>query len=204
MALLNLIFGALMVALGLFEGSGDGGGGDGGSSGKDGAAGGSGSDDGSGGTSSDTDDEVDAGEGTDLADQVAKWKALARKHEGNAKSNATAAKRLRELEDAGKSEIQRASERADTAEKERDDTRAQLLRLEVAGDKGLSLAQAKRLVGSTREELEADADALLKEFGETNGGPRTAPATGLRSRSVPGSEPEETDPHKLADKIPRI
>lgn len=37
-------------------------------------------------------------------------------------------------------------------------------RLEVAHDKGLTAKQAERLSGSTREELEADADALLQLF----------------------------------------
>jgi hypothetical protein len=43
------------------------------------------------------------------------------------------------------------------------ETRA--LRAEVANAKGLTATQAKRLVGATREELEADADELLKDIG---------------------------------------
>jgi hypothetical protein len=38
-------------------------------------------------------------------------------------------------------------------------------RAEVANAKGLTATQAKRLVGATREELEADADELLKDIG---------------------------------------
>lgn len=40
------------------------------------------------------------------------------------------------------------------------------LRAEIANAKGLTASQAKRLIGSTREELEADADELLKDIGE--------------------------------------
>lgn len=43
------------------------------------------------------------------------------------------------------------------------ETRA--MRAEVANAKGLTPTQAKRLVGATREELEADADELLKDIG---------------------------------------
>lgn len=39
-------------------------------------------------------------------------------------------------------------------------------RAEIANAKGLTASQAKRLIGSTREELEADADELLKDIGE--------------------------------------
>lgn len=43
-----------------------------------------------------------------------------------------------------------------------------LLRYEVAAAKGLDLSAAKRLVGSTREELEQDADEFKTKFGETS------------------------------------
>lgn len=39
-------------------------------------------------------------------------------------------------------------------------------RAEIANAKGLTPNQAKRLIGTTREELEADADELLKDIGE--------------------------------------
>lgn len=39
-----------------------------------------------------------------------------------------------------------------------------ILRTEIATEKGLSLAQARRLIGSTREDLEADADAFKAEL----------------------------------------
>jgi hypothetical protein len=44
-------------------------------------------------------------------------------------------------------------------------------RLEVAAEKGLTPAQAERLTGSTREDLAADADALLQLFPTTPAGP---------------------------------
>lgn len=62
--------------------------------------------------------------------------------------------------DADKSEAEKraaAEERATAAE-------LRAMRLEVAHGKGLTPAQAKRLVGATREELEADADEILRDF----------------------------------------
>jgi len=72
--------------------------------------------------------------------------------------------RLQEFEDRDKSEAQKLAERADAAERRATELETKALRLEVAAEKGLTPAQAKRLVGSTREELESDADELLETF----------------------------------------
>lgn len=72
--------------------------------------------------------------------------------------------RLKEFEDRDKTESTRAIERAEAAEKAAAAAEARALRLEVASEKGLTSAQAKRLVGESREELEADADELLETF----------------------------------------
>jgi hypothetical protein len=50
-------------------------------------------------------------------------------------------------------------------ERQAKDSEARAMRAEVANAKGLTPTQAKRLVGATREELEADADELLKDIG---------------------------------------
>lgn len=49
-----------------------------------------------------------AGDKPDLEAEVAKWKALARKHEGNAKSNSDAAKELAALKAANQSDTEKA------------------------------------------------------------------------------------------------
>lgn len=72
--------------------------------------------------------------------------------------------------EANKSELQKAVERAEKAEKDLTPTRAQVARLEVALEKGLTLTQAKRLVGTTKDELAADADELLADLGGKSGG----------------------------------
>lgn len=72
--------------------------------------------------------------------------------------------RLKEFEDRDKTETTRAVERAEAAEKAAAAAEARALRLEIAAEKGLTPAQAKRLVGESREELEADANELLETF----------------------------------------
>lgn len=92
------------------------------------------------------------------------WKQKAREQEARAKANATAASKLEEIENASKTESQRATEALTAAEKRAQAADAKALRLEIAFEKGLTPAQAKRLVGETRDDLEADADDLLATF----------------------------------------
>lgn len=63
-------------------------------------------------------DTGDKGTGTDLAAEVEKWKALSRQNEDRAKANAEAAKELESLKESGKSEAQKALDRATKAEAE--------------------------------------------------------------------------------------
>lgn len=72
--------------------------------------------------------------------------------------------RIKEFEDRDKSDAQKLQEERDAAVAERDFLRTENLRRDVADEKGLTPAHARRLVGTTREELEADADAVLKDF----------------------------------------
>lgn len=77
------------------------------------------------------------------------------------------AKRLDELEDAQKSEIEKAQARAEAAEKRLQETELARLRSEIALTKGLTPSQAKRLVGTNADELAADADELLADLKHT-------------------------------------
>ena len=72
--------------------------------------------------------------------------------------------RLKEFEDRDKTAEQKLQEERDALKAERDALYLDNLRREVADEKGLTPAQARRLVGSTREELEADADDVLETF----------------------------------------
>jgi hypothetical protein len=94
-----------------------------------------------------------------------------------------------EVEQASKSELEREREARTAAEKERDSVKVEALRVTVAAEKGLTPAQAKRLVGATREDLEKDADELLAEFSTKKKPPPTA--TSLSSGSAPETRTEE-------------
>ncbi len=119
---------------------------------------------------SDTETETEAQveQTTDLAAEVEKWKALARKNEARAKENSDKAKRLDDLEEAQKSELEKLTARAEAAEakiaeREKADA-ARALAEEIAKEKseGRSVPLAASILrGSTREELEAHADSIL-------------------------------------------
>ena len=106
------------------------------------------------------------------------WKSEARKWEQRAKENSLAAARLAELEESQKSEAQKLEERASSAETKLTQTELRALRAEVALEKGLTPSQAKRLVGSSLDELAADADELLRDLGKQSTGPRPDPSQG--------------------------
>lgn len=128
------------------------------------------------------------------AQQVAYWKHHARKHEqrANAAPDAAELERLRaaeaelnarkaaELSETERLQAERdaAAAAAATAKAERDEAARKALVLEIAADKGLTPAQATRLQGSTKEELEADADVLKTQFGTANEGQGGAPRVG--------------------------
>jgi hypothetical protein len=117
-------------------------------------------------TTSDTDaaTATDTGEtGKDWAAEAEKWKSLARKHEQQSKANADKARQYDELEEAQKSEQQKLIERAEKAERLAAEVEARAMRVEIAAEKGIP---ANLLSGTTREDLEASADALLAFRGE--------------------------------------
>lgn len=128
------------------------------------------------------------------------------------------AAKLDEAESKSKDESQKLLDRIAAAEKKAADAEervgkaeADALRLSVAATKGLTPAQAKRLAGSTREELETDADELLESFksegGEGDGNRRPPPARpreNLKGGTDPTSEPVEMNPTKLAESVPRL
>jgi hypothetical protein len=118
--------------------------------------------------------------------------------------------KLKEIEDSKKSESERDAEARAAAEKKAADAELDVTRLRVAMSKGLSETQAKRLVGTTKEELEADADELLETFkSEGDGGSGSGSGSGgrpkekLKPGAAPEAEPEENDPLKLAEAVPR-
>jgi hypothetical protein len=93
--------------------------------------------------------------------EAEKYKALSRKNEAQAKSNADAARRLTEIEEAQKTAEQKAAERLAAAEARASEMEARALRAEVVAEKQVPANLAKFVTGSNREELAAAADDLL-------------------------------------------
>lgn len=132
------------------------------------------------------------------------WKSEARKWEKRAKENSDAAARLKELEDAKKSDQEKQAERLAELESTAKTSTLEAARLRVALRKGLTEAQAKRLIGDSEEELEKDADELLATFqpeeGEDAGGVPRRPQERLRPGATPSAEPEKSS-EELADAV---
>lgn len=134
------------------------------------------------GTPPSTDPTADT---TDWKAETEKWKAMARQHEANSK-------KLLALEEAQKTEAQKLADAKAAAEKDAADSKAELLRTTVAYAKKLPPELAGRLRGSTKEELEKDADELLKlvspQQQQQGGGNGTRPVADLRPATLPAGE----------------
>jgi len=111
--------------------------------------------------------------------ETEKWKTLARQHEANSK-------KLLAIEESQKSEAQKLADAKTAAEKDATDARTELLRTQVAYSKNLPAELAGRLTGSTKEELEKDADALLKLLRPSGGDPARVVAD-LRPGALPAA-----------------
>lgn len=179
-------------------GTGDSGGGQGGDGGQGGKNNG-GDGNGQGGTPSKVDGEFDFPVNTPLAEMTPQqqseyWRHKSRKHEQRANSRSDyddvkkKAEKYDEIEQANKSELEKANEKATGAEQRADTAELSKLKLDVALEKapdGMSPKDvrdwAQRLTGTTREELQSDAEAMFSRIpastagdGGSNGG-RTGP-----------------------------
>jgi hypothetical protein len=91
----------------------------------------------------------------------------------------------------------------------------ELVRLTVALEKGVPAGHVKRLVGSTKEELEADADELMKSFGTTGNTdnkddgeeevlPRRTPRGSINPGDPAPDAGKELSTEKALEIIPRV
>lgn len=76
---------------------------------------------------------------------------------------------LKKLQDAAKTEAERVAGVLKDSDIARETAEQKLLKIEVAIAKKIPLELAQRLVGSSKEELEADADELLKDVKPATG-----------------------------------
>lgn len=137
------------------------------------------------------------------------WKAEARKWETRAKDNSDAAARLKEIEDAQRTEEERLKHELDQAKATSTESVTGLLQLQVALDKapaGMDAAKvrklAERLRGSTREEMEADAAELFADFVASPAPPaaggQQTPVENLKPGALP-TQGEPSLPEQIAE-----
>lgn len=150
------------------------------------------------------------GEAKTAKDDLAATKAKLSTAEGERDA---ARKKLTDKEAEGQTENEKFSGQLADLQQKLEQESNRRLRAEVASAKGLTAAQAKRLAGTTQEELEADADEILEAFpvSQNNGGGQKPPSrqpTGqqgsgsLAGGSDPSEHEEKIDIAKLADVIP--
>jgi hypothetical protein len=146
----------------------------------------------------------------DFGDDLEKWKHYARTHEAEAAKNRTAAEELAALKLANMSDQEKVAAERDSFKERATKAETALLRAELASEFKLPANMARRLAGSTPEELRVDAKELAEELGTLKeedpkpGGVQRRPRTKLAAGADPGGDPpDETDPAKLAAKISR-
>lgn len=136
---------------------------------------------------------------TDPAEELAKWKALARKNEEQAKKNSEAARKLQELEDAQKSEQQKLAEALDAAKAEGSSARSEAARLRAAIKHGLTEDDLDLLGDGTPDEIEARAERLAARISSSSSesaerGVTRRPDEHMRPGATPSTTP--LDPFK--------
>lgn len=88
--------------------------------------------------------------------------------EAEAKANADAARRLAEIEESQKTETQKLTDKLTATSTQLSELSVENARLRVALRHGLTEDQARRLIGSTEEELDEDAGKLKESLGLTS------------------------------------
>ncbi|GHD70153.1 hypothetical protein GCM10010317_076850 [Streptomyces mirabilis] len=144
-------------------------------------------------------------EATDWESEATKWKALSRQHENKHlaalgfKSKdeidqlRQAAQKYTEFEDAQKSEIQKANERAQTFEQQLADERAQNTRLLAAATHNIPPELIELLGSGTADEINSRAEVLAERLRAT--APAPAPVSSRPVESLtPGAAPSSAAP----------
>lgn len=124
-------------------------------------------------------------------------KALQAERDARAKAESDLAELRKQIEDANKTAEQKAADALKAAEATAAQNAAKALRYEVAAEKGLDLKLASRLTGTTKAEMEADADALKELVGAAikPAAPRPDPSAGQSGDPKPKSLAEAIGQH---------
>lgn len=142
-------------------------------------------------------------------------KALNAERDARAKAEKDLADLRKQIEDSKKTAEQKAADDIAAANRTAQENAAKALRYEVAAAKGLDLSLAGRLTGSTKEELEADAAALMAlipapvtptappaQVGPTVPDPGRTPSASVGGQwskaDLKGKKPEEIEAARVA------
>ena len=109
--------------------------------------------------------------------------------------------KVREFEDATKDEKTKLTEAKEQAASEAAEAKAEVSRLKMAIKYGLDEEDLDLLGTGDEEAIERRAKRLAERSGSSDDPPRR-PRERLKPGAAPSSEPEETDPRKLAAKVP--
>jgi len=154
-------------------------------------------------------------EPTDWEAEAAKWKSLARRHEGKhldalgfksrdeIEQLRQSAQKYSEFEETQKTEIQKATERAQTFEQQLADERAQNARLLAAATHNIPPELIELLGSGTAEQIGARAEVLAERLKAA--APPPAPASQRPVESLtPGAAPSSAAPVTADDWIRRM
>lgn len=119
--------------------------------------------------------------------EAEKWKSHSRKNEEKAKANADAAAKLREIEDANKSEQEKLAEALEAARNDANTTKAELARMRAAVKYGLSEDDLELLGSGDADEIETRAEKLAARLAASTKPEGSRPVTGL------GKTPDESN-----------
>jgi hypothetical protein len=123
------------------------------------------------------------------ADYVKKLRDEAAKYRTEAKANAAAAKRLSEIEEAQKSDAEKAAERLRQLEEERDAAQRDALRFKVASKFGIGDDDAELfLTGSDEDTLTKQAERLAQRTENRKKNGNHVPTEGATT-TPPGTDP---------------
>jgi ferric-dicitrate binding protein FerR (iron transport regulator) len=139
-----------------------------------------------------------------LRQQIASWKKLSRQHERAASKNSEAARKLAEIEEGQKSDLQKAEDARQAAERERDAAHAQTNRMYAAAAHDLPTELIEYLGDGTADEIgeraeqlsdiiKAEVDKRVEALAPQNGVRRQASPRQVSSMR-PGAAPANTGP----------
>lgn len=140
-----------------------------------------------------------------LRQQIAHWKKQSRTHERAANKNSAAAAKLQQIEEGQKSELQKATEAREAAERERDAAHEQTNRMLAAAAHDLPTELIDFLGGGSAEEISERAEQLSsiikaevdKRVGSSGNGGRRPAGQRTVSAMRPGAAPAGTGPGNM-------